>query len=239
MIFDCQRTRLTAKLLKGRIILRTRLLAVLMVSSMTITATILGITKCAAEWQLVYSEDWSEGAAGWSAAQSMASPARPPAKIFLGKPVSDYVLWFYGSCAWALQGRPIPERPLKVSTTAIVFGSNRNALSVNIRNRGGQPIYKYGFCAGRIGANKQPPMWSYRDTDLTYDERIPYELYSIWVPHTGCFALGLKNLLTGEDRLSRSIWRCRSSAVPARIDLDQEGGQGPVALLKVDVYLWR
>ncbi len=219
--------------------MKNRLCMSFVISLVVIVPIIFGSSECAAEWQLVYSEDWSEGAAGWSAAQSMASPARTPAKIFLGKPVSDYILWFYGSCAWAIQGHPIPERPLKVSATAIVFGSNRNALSVNIRNHGGQPIYKYGFCTGRIGANKQPPTWSYRDTDLTYDERVPYELYSIWVPGKGCFALGLKNLATGEDRLSRSLWRCRSNAVPAMIDFDQEGGQGPVALIKVDVYLWR
>ena len=189
-----------------------------------------------AEPQLVYSEDWSDGDGGWSWTQSMAGIKRPAQRIYVGHPLVKYAIWFYGSCTWGFQYRTIPEVPLKISTTAVIYGPNRNALSVNVRTSGGAPIYKYGFCTGRIGANKQPPTWSYRDTDLAYDAEVPYELYSIWIPNSGVFALGLKNLLTGEDKLSGYWWGCRSQAVPAWIDIDQEGGRGPAALLKVDVY---
>ncbi|MCX6353289.1 MAG: hypothetical protein NTZ78_00115 [Candidatus Aureabacteria bacterium] len=199
---------------------------------------IAGSANCFAEWRLIYSENWNDGASGWSAAQSMSETKIPPDRIYLGHSMAEYALLFSGSRAWAIRGRSIPEKPVKISTTAVVYSGNRNALSVNVRNAGGQPIYKYGFCSGVIGANKQPPTWSYRDTDLSYEEMVPYELYSIWVPRRSCFALGLKNLLTGQDRLSNYIWSCRNGYVPASIDFDQEGGQGPVVLLRIDVYMW-
>jgi len=127
-----------------------------------------------------------------------------------------------------------------VKTTIYAFGNDRNAFSVNVRTKRRMPVYKYGLGSGnRIIANKQPPEFHCKDTDLTYSTRVPYELYSIWIPDTARFALGIKNLITGEDKLSNQYWLCRSHREPSMIDLDQEGGRGPVALSKVEVSLWR
>ncbi|MCX6357056.1 MAG: hypothetical protein NT045_04125 [Candidatus Aureabacteria bacterium] len=192
--------------------------------------------RAQSEPQLIYSEDWGDGPNGWSTSQSMNPGGRQPQWISVNHPLADHVLWFYGQGGWGLRGRPIARVPLKITMTAAIFGANRNALSMNVRNTGGGQIYKYGFCAGVIGANKQPPTFTYRSTDLGYRTGVPYELYSIWLPDTGVYALGLKNLVTGEDRLSRYLWRVRSNDTPAYFDIDQEGGRGPAALVKLDVH---
>lgn len=185
---------------------------------------------------LIYTEDWSRGSGGWSNSQSYEI-GRAPVRVFIGHPQAMWGLYFWGANGWALRGPTAPEVPLKVSIIGYVLQANRNALSVNVRTSGGTAIYKYGFCAGVIGANKQPPTWTYRDTDLGYRTETPYELYSIWVPNTARFAIGLKNLVTGEERMSRYFWACRSSAVPGCIDFDQEaGGKGPAVLGRVSVY---
>jgi len=187
---------------------------------------------------LAYSEDWSSGTGGWSAGPSFEPSGRAPVRVRIGIPQAQYGMYFWGSCGWAIFGRRVPEVPIKVSITGYILSANRNALSVNVRSSGGANIYKYGFCAGVIGANKQPPSWTYRDTDLGYRTDTPYELYSIWAPNTGRFALGLKNLATGEDRMSRALWSCRSGDTPGGIDIDQEGGRGPALLGRVAVYLY-
>lgn len=188
---------------------------------------------------LVYSQDWSRGSGGWNAGDSLEESGRAPVRFRIGHPLAQWGMFFWGSNGWAIRSRTIPDVPIKVSIFAYVLSANRNALSVNMRTSGGGAIYKYGFCAGVIGANKQPPNWTYRDTDLGYRTKTPYELYSIWVPHTARFALGLKNLATGQERMSRYLWSCRSTANPGCIDLDQEGGHGPVVLSKVAVYVLR
>jgi hypothetical protein len=220
--------------------LKSRLFVASVVSLALVVVIISGSTWCAAEWQLAYSEDWSDGTGGWSNSQSMY-PGRAPRRIFVGRPsLANYVMLFYGGCGWGFNTGFTPPTPLMVKTTIYAFGSDRNAFSVNMRTSGGAQIYKYGLGGGnRIIANKQPPAFYYKETDLTYSTRVPYELYSIWVPGTAHYAIGVKNLLTGQDRLSKRYWLCRSYEVPSLIDIDQEGGRGPVALLKVDVYLWR
>lgn len=184
---------------------------------------------------LVYSEDWSRGTGGWSTGQSYAA-GRAPVRVFIGHEQAMWGMYFWGGNGWAIRGRTIPDIPVKISVFAYMLGANRNGLSMNVRTSGGTNIYKYGFCAGVIGANKQPPTWTYRDTDLGYRLETPYELWSVWIPHTGRFALGLKNLATGEERVSRYLWGCRSSANPGCLDLDQEGGTGPGLVAKVAVY---
>jgi hypothetical protein len=186
---------------------------------------------------LVYSEDWSGGTGGWST-QASILPGRAPVRIPIGHPLAQWGMYFWGNNGWAIRGGTLPDVPVKVSIIGYVLSANRNALSVNVRTRGGGAIYKYGFCGGVIGANKQPPTWTYRDTDLGYRTETPYELYSIWIPNTGRFAIGLKNLITGEERMSRYLWSCMSWGNPGGIDFDQEaGGKGPAVLGRVAVYV--
>jgi hypothetical protein len=194
-------------------------------------------TRCYSEPVLIYSEDWNNGTGGWSNSQSMY-PGRAPKRRDVGHPMVNYAMFFYGGCGWGLNMAPAPAVPLWINTTIYPLGSDRNCFSVNMRGAGGGQIYKYGLGGGGvIIANKQPPAMYMRETELRYKTNVPYELYSIWLPGTARYAIGLKNLLTGEDRISRTLWRCRSNDVPSLIDLDQEGGRGPVALLKVEVYL--
>ena len=188
---------------------------------------------------LVYSEDWSRGTGGWSTQQSVL-PGRAPVRVFIGHEQAMWGLYFWGNNGWAIRGRTIPDIPVKISVFAYMLGANRNGLSMNVRTSGGANIYKYGFCAGVIGANKQPPTWTYRDTDLGYRTETPYELWSVWIPRTGRYAIGLKNLATGEERMSRYLWACMSGGIPGCIDFDQEaGGKGPAVLGRVSVYLLR
>jgi hypothetical protein len=205
-----------------------------------ITSLILVSSTCSAEWQTIYSENWDNGHGGWSSGQSM-EPERAPKRIFVGIPQwANYIMYFWGGCGWALTSNFAPSVPVMFKTTIYALGSDRNAFSVNIRAKGGTAIYKYGLGAGnKIIANKQPPDYYYKETDLTYATKVPYELYSIWLPGNARFALGIKNLFTGEDVLSNRYWLCRSRSKPSMIDLDQEGGRGPVALMKVEVSLWR
>lgn len=220
--------------------MRTRLSTLYILTAAAITSPVFVSSTCSAEWHLVYSENWDTGYGEWSNGQSMYS-GRSPKRVFVGRqPWANYVMYFWGGCGWAFNSDFTPSAPLMVKTTIYAFGSDRNAFSVNMRTGGGSQIYKYGLGGGnRIIANKQPPELYYKETDLTYSTRVPYELYSIWIPGTSHYAIGIKNLLTGQDRLSNRFWLCRSSAEPSMIDLDQEGGRGPVALIKVDVSLWR
>ncbi len=217
------------------------------VSSLALIASCVAIVLAAvsqgvayAEPRLVYSQDWSDGNGGWSVGQSLCPGGNTPKRIHVGHPLAEYILMFDGQCGWGMKAKSIPRVPLKISITALSRGSNRNALSVNVRGEGSAQIYKYGFGGGNhIISNNQPPYLYYKDTDLAYHTGIPYELYSIWVPDSGYYLLGLKNLLSGEDRMSAYRWSLRNNLTPAWIDIDQEGGQGPVALARVDVYVGR
>lgn len=204
-------------------------------------AIVLATVSCGvsyAEPKLVYSQDWSDGNGGWSVGQSLCPGGNTPKRIHVGHSLAEYVLMFDGQCGWGMKSKPVPRVPLKISITALAQRSNRNALSVNVRGAGSAQIYKYSFGGGGyIIANNQPPDLYYRNTDLTYDTGVPYELYSIWIPDGGYYLLGIKNLLTGEDTMSARRWWIRNDLSPAWIDIDQEGGQGPVALGRVDVYL--
>jgi hypothetical protein len=199
--------------------------------------TLLSKQECSAEPQLFYSEDWSEGPGYWSVGQSALPGKRSPQRIFVGHPLADYVIYFTGQCGWGVRAASVGNTPLKVSIIAALFGSHRNALSVNLRTTGGALVYKYSFGGNnRIIANCQPPGDQPRATDLEFREGVPYELYSIWYPGQNRFGLGLKNLETGEEKVSGRLWSCRGGT-PGWIDIDQEGGFGPAALGRVDVYL--
>ncbi len=203
-------------------------------------AILLGATESSAEPQLAYSANWNEGTAGWSSRLSLLHGARTPQRIFVGDKtdLADYAMYFNGNCGWGMRGSSIGNTQFKVSIVAALFGSHRNALSMNVRDAGGGMVYKYSFGSnGRIIANCQPPNDQPRYTDLVFREGVPYELYSVWLPGTGRFALGMKNLVTGEDKLSGALWRCKGGGSPAWLDLDQEGGYGPAALADVKVYL--
>jgi hypothetical protein len=212
--------------------------ATFIVSCMAIVLAAFSSKALCVEPRLIYSQDWSAGSGGWSVGQSLCPNAQTPQRMQVSNPFAEYVIWFDGQCGWGFQSRPIPRVPLKISLMAAVFGSNRNALSVNVRSSGGVQVYKYSFGGNNhIIANNQPPTLYYKDTDLTYKNRVPYELYSIWFPGSGYYLLGIKNLVTGEDKMSAYRWRLRNNLTPAWIDLDQEDGKGPVALGRLDVYL--
>jgi hypothetical protein len=202
---------------------------------------VVGIADSSAELQLAYSFRWENGAEGWSTGASQLAGARSPRLIFVGDrtDLTQYALLFNGNCGWAIRGGSVNKR-IKISLFAAPLRSHRNALSVNVRATSGAMVYKYSFGTGdRIAANDQAaaggqPM----ETDLVYQLGVPYELYSIWEPGTGRFALGLKNLITGEDKLSGRTWQCSGGlGLPGKIDIDQEGGYGPVACWGCDIYM--
>jgi len=194
----------------------------------------LAFAGSASASQLVYSEDWSGGAGGWGGIGGFSGPQR----LFIGHPLAQYVWYFGGGCGMGIKSDPIPATRMKLVTLVCMTGSNRNGFSVNVRDKGGGLIYKYSMGAGgRVDANCQPPTDNIRTTELTYLEGVPYELYSLWAPNTGRFMIGLKNMLTGEDRLSQGVYACRSGSIPGCITFDQEGGRGPAYLGRVQVWL--
>lgn len=199
-----------------------------------------GADRALADWNLAFTEDWSIPTEDWSTEQSQLHGARPPQRLFVGHELADYIIWFDGHCGWATQRSEIPPVRMKVVTRVYVSASQRNALSVNIRTDGGRLIYKYSMGGGgRVDANCQPVAGGGDDavsTDLRYSLRVPYELYSIYEPGAGYY-LGLRNLVTGEDRLLPRLWKLKGGGPPAMIDFDQEGGRGPVGLGRVEVWL--
>lgn len=182
---------------------------------------------------LVYSQDWSHGLGGWSSIGGF----RMPSRIFVGRPNIPVVYRFGGGCGMGLDARQIPFTRMKVSALVYMLGSNRNGFSVNVRTAGGTLIYKYSMGGGNhVDANCQPPNDHIRTTSLRYALRTPYEFYSYWFPGTGRFAVGLKNLITGQEARD-GLYSCRSGAIPGMITFDQEGGQGPALLGRVEVWL--
>lgn len=205
-----------------------------------IAALYLPALGVSAEWTLVYSEDWSTGAGEFSVTASQLHGARAPQRSFIGHELADYIIWFDGHCGWAAEKDEIPETRMKLVTRLYVERSQRNALSVNVRSRRGSLIYKYSMGGGRhVDANCQPAGGGEDQpirTDLDYALKTPYELYSVFEPGQG-YRIGLRNLMTGEDRLPSRLWSLKSDSWPAKIDFDQEGGSGPAGLGRVEVWL--
>lgn len=191
-------------------------------------------TRLSAEPVLVYSEDWSHGSGGWGGIGGFRAPSR----FFVGHPIAPYAWYFGGACGMGIRSAGLPPLRMKLATLVYMVKSNRNGFSVNVRDRGGSLIYKYSMGAGnRVDANCQPPSDTISTTELPYLNNVPYELFSIWQPGTGRFAIGLKNIVTGEERLSGRSYACRGMGTPAVITFDQEGGQGPAFLGYVKVWL--
>ncbi|MDD5555975.1 MAG: hypothetical protein PHN82_01870 [bacterium] len=187
----------------------------------------------AAEPVLVYSQDWSGGAGGWGGVGGFGRPNF----VRIGHPLAQYGWYFGGGRGLGFRADTIPQVRMKVSTLVYMEGSNRNGFSVNVRTRGGVLVYKYSMGGGnRVDANCQPPTDHIRVTRLSYALRTPYELSSYWFPGTGRFAVGLKNMLTGEEKFD-GFYHCRSKAAPGMITFDQEGGRGPAYLGRVEVWL--
>ena len=169
-------------------------------------------------WELVYSEDWSQGAGGWSTGQSYLHDKRSPKRLFVDHELAQYALWFDGQCGWALRTGAGVGTPMKIVFRVLMRGSHRNALSMNVRNSGGSLMYKYSMGPrNRVAANTQPtgghedqPV----DTGLVYQLGVPYELTSIYRPRSGYF-LSLKNLLTGEEQNDSRRWRLKGGGAPS------------------------
>jgi hypothetical protein len=210
------------------------------VSAAVVAAAILavvGLGEATAEWVKVYENDWSRGPNGWSVGQSYLPGKQSPTAVFIGHPLAPYALLFNGQDGWAIRTGGVPNRPMKIVTRVYMMGSQRNALSVNVRNRGGGLIFKYGMGGSRCviancqGGADQPvnlPGLGYR---LEY----PYDLTSYY--DGGGFYVGLKDLLTGEERWSGRRNNLKGGGPPACIDIDQEGGRGPGYLGRVEVWL--
>ena len=222
--------------------MRYRHLTVYLVAAAIAVVSAMSVPAGAQEgdWVLVYSEDWSQGSGGWSSGQSYLHDKRTPKRIFVGSPLAQYVYWFYGQCGWALRSGASVGSPMKIVFRVLTQGSHRNALSLNVRNRGGGLIYKYSMGPGnRVSANTQPMPGGGDDavsTSLVYKTDVPYELTSIYVPGSGYY-LSLKNLITGEEQTDGRRWRFKGGGSPSTLDFDQEGGHGPAGLGRVDVYL--
>ncbi len=198
----------------------------------------MDVGETAAAWTLVYSQDWSQGTGGWSTAQSSLPGKRYPKRIGIGHPLAPAAIYFTGHCGWGMHAKPIPSRAkMKVVTRFYAEGSQRNALSVNIRNAGGTLVYKYGLggsntiIANCQGSIDQPVGLK----GLKYKTDVPYDLTSYYDGRA--FYVGLKNCFTGQERWSGRRNNLKGGGTPARIDIDQEGGRGPVALGKVEVWL--
>lgn len=194
-----------------------------------------------AAWTLVYSQNWAQGTGRWSTAQSSLPGKRRPTRIAIGHPLAPAAIYFTGHCGWGMHAKPIPSRAkMKVVTRFYAEGSQRNALSVNIRNAGGSMVYKYGLGGSNtiiancqpVGAGEDQPVGL---RGLKYRTEVPYDLTSYYDGRA--YYVGLKNCLTGEERWSGRRNHLKGGGTPARIDIDQEGGRGPVALGKVEVWL--
>lgn len=203
----------------------------------TAVAIVCAASNASAEWTKVYSEDWSNGSGGWSTAQSSLPGKHSPTRLYVGNPLAQYVIWFNGHDGWGLRASSIPKVKMKLVTRVYMKGSQRNAISVNVRNRGGGMVYKYGMggdnyvIANCQGGADQPVNLG----GLRYQLNTPYDLISLY--DGGGFYVGLKNLLTGEEKWSGRRNNLKSGATPATIDIDQEGGYGPAGLGLVEVWL--
>ena len=120
---------------------------VLLIATVVGLASLFIAADASAEWNLVYSQDWSEGTGGWSMGQSLLPHKNPPLRIFIGKDLAEYIIYFYGNCGWAIRGSGIPNVPMKLVTRVYMLNSHRNALAVNIRGSSGGLICKYSMGA--------------------------------------------------------------------------------------------
>jgi len=202
-----------------------------------VAALWLGALLCAAGADAapvrIYSEDWSGGQGAWGGIGGF----RWPRRMFVGHPLAQYAYYFGGSCGMGLRANTIPSVRLRVVTRVMMQGSNRNGFSVNVRTSGGAMIYKYSMGAyNSVQANDQPPTYRPISSKIGYKLNTPYELSSYWFPGTGRYALSLKNLVTGEEKFD-GYFHCGSNAVPGCITFDQEAGQGPAVLGRVEVWL--
>lgn len=220
-----------------RVFLSRSSLVALAVVAVVGMAMFFGAVDASAEWTLVYSEDWSQGTGGWSTGQSSLPGKRSPSRIFVGHEIAQYIIWFNGQCGWGLHTGGAPPVPMKVVTRVYMLSSQRNAFSVNIRNRGGGMIYKYGMggsnyvIANCQGGADQPVNLA----GLRYQLNVPYDLISVYDGRG--FYVGLKNVLTGQEAFSGRRNNLKGGGAPSRIDLDQEGGKGPAGLGLVQVWL--
>jgi len=213
-----------------------RLSAILAVAAFV---SVAGAGEAAAEWLKTYEIDWTQGSGGWSAAKSSLPGKRSPRFIAIDDPLMPAVIYFNGQCGWAIRSGGVPPAPIMIVSRVYMLGSQRNALSVNVRNRGGGLIYKYGMGGGNYvvancqGAADQPVNLA----GLQYQLRVPYDLMSRCDGRG--FYVGLKNLLTGDEVWSPRRNNLKGGGPVACIDIDQEGGYGPAALGKVEVWLDR
>ena len=113
----------------------------------------------------------------------------------------------------------------------------QNALSVNVRNRGGGLIFKYGLggsnsvIANCQGSIDRPVTLS----GLSYRLKHPYDLISYYDGRG--YHVGIRDVLTGQERWSGRRNNTKGGGPAACLDLDQENGRGPVYLGKVEVWL--
>ena len=192
----------------------------------------------AAGWVKVYSTNWSNGANGWSVGQSYLKEKNAPSWVRLNHPLAPMALLFNGQDGWAIRSGGIPHRPMKIVTRIYVMGSNQNALSVNVRNRGGGLIFKYGLggsnsvIANCQGSIDRPVTLS----GLSYRLKHPYDLISYYDGRG--YHVGIRDVLTGQERWSGRRNNTKGGGPAACLDLDQENGRGPVYLGKVEVWLY-
>jgi hypothetical protein len=196
----------------------------------------------AAGWVKVYETDWTNGPGGWSTGQSYLPGKQSPRPWSSNHPLALKLapvgVYFDGQCGWAIRTGGIPSKPMKIVTRMYMEGSQRNALSVNVRNRGGGLIFKYGMGGSNcVIANCQGSADQPVNLGLYYRLRHPYDLISYF--DGGGYYVEMKDLLTGQVQKSGRRNNLKGSGPPACIDIDQEGGRGPALLGRVEVWLWQ
>lgn len=189
----------------------------------------------------IYSQDWLDGTGGWSVEKSRAEAPTVPVRVHVEHPLAEYAIQFVGNGGWAIaaQDPPVTEGTLEISFRAYICSSGRNSLSLNVRDKGGAPVFKFSFGEqGHVWANKQPVPGgepAQKRTSLVYDCHRPYDLVATHVIGSGTFTLKLIDPVTGAETSDPTEWACRSKAAPAFLDFDQEGGAAVAYLGLIEV----
>jgi len=193
--------------------------------------------------KLIYMENWDSGMGGWSNALSRAAaPSNTPTRIFVNQNLARFALYSSGNLGWAIKANepPVKSGELEIRFYCMPMAKGRNILSLNVRDKNGNPIYKYSFGhdkGGFIAANKQGASGAVA-TLLTYEKQIPYELISNHVIGSDTFTLSLRNLLDDTIQVDPTVYIGRGTkAAPCGRDMDGEGNtNGPAYIGKIEVW---
>ena len=167
---------------------------------------------------IIYFQNWDDENHGWKSTTSMAENPSTPSRILVNHPLAKYAIMFIGNGGWAIKANkpPVTEGSIKIRFRSMPTAFSRNILSLNVRDKKGAQLFKYGYGGGGlIIANKQPlsdgtlgPI----NTLIKYKAGHIYDIIATHEIGSGEFTLQICLLYTSPSPRDRTRSRMPSSA---------------------------